>query len=141
MENKSKLIQKVWGFGAYLQNSYFLHDDVLRKNETKRLPSRKDFREMYSGMSRFKLDFDITYSEESLRSPTHPLAEDKRRWGEISLDMERFLEGLRKYKANYSTRNISEEDKIRGQLYFDIWWMYIQEWNKLSNSVKSKVNF
>lgn len=137
MENNSIPIQKIWGFGAYLQNSYFLQANVSRKY----LPSRKDFREMYSGMSRFKLDFDITYSEEPLLSPTHPLADDKKRWDELSQDMERFLEGLRKYKSNYSSRNISEEDSIRGRMYFDIWWMYIQEWNKLSKSVKAKVDF
>jgi hypothetical protein len=103
MEDKSKLIQKAWGFGAYLQSSYFLQANASLKN----LPSRKDFRKMYSEMSVFKVLFDISYSEESLKSSTHPLAEDKRRWDEISSDMGRFLEGLRKYKSNYSSRNIS----------------------------------
>lgn len=137
MGNNSRPIQKIWGFSVYMQNSYFLRAEVSRKC----LPSRKDFREMYSGMSLFKALFDVVYSEESLKSLIHPLAEEKRRWDEISPDMERFLDGLRIYKSNYSSKNISDEDKIRGQLYFDIWWMYIQEWNKLSKSVKAKVNF
>lgn len=141
MENNSALISKIHGFGAYLQSSYFLYGNIVRKRKNDYLPSRAEFRKMYSCMSRFKLDFNITYSEESLMSPTLPLAEEKRRWDEISPDMGKFLEGLRKYKSNYSTRNISEEDAIRGKLYFDIWWMYIQEWNKLSKSVKAKVNF
>lgn len=137
MEEKSRLIRKVWYFGAYLQNSHFLQEEVSRKD----LPSRANFREMYSNMSLFKTLFDVAYSQDSLKSPTHPLVEEKKRWNEISSDMERFLEGLRKYKVNYSSKNISEEDAIRGKMYFDIWGMYIKEWNKLSNSVKAKVNF
>ena len=134
-------LQKFGGFGAYLQGEYILHDFLVGSRLVPgREITKKDLEEIFSRMSDFKGSFDVVYSEPSLQLPTHPLAEERKMWDRLSPDMENFLSGFEKYKNEYSPQNLSEEKRVQLDSYLDIWWMFIQEWNVLSNSVKTKMN-
>jgi hypothetical protein len=139
MEHKP--VAKVWGFGAYLQSSFIYYGEMRGSFYLlPTIPSKERLTAIYSRMREFKADFDVVYSELSLKDKTHPLAEERKRWEGLSSDIGKFLDGFEKFKGSYSPSNLSEERKIQLDTYLDIWWMFIQEWNLLSNSVKTKMN-
>ena len=133
-----KPVRKVNRFGAYLQSSFADYYFFMKDKEDEKFPSREKFRKIYSDMQYYKVLFDLAYSREDLASSTHPLNPEKTSWGKLSLDISDFLKNLNNFKRNYSRKNLSEDDKVRTEMYLGLWRLCLEKWNEISKSAKGK---
>ncbi|MEK6927872.1 MAG: hypothetical protein AABX11_05560 [Nanoarchaeota archaeon] len=128
---------KVPGFGAYLQGVWFDKSDMDRSLQEGKLPSKESLIEITEKMEDRYFKFDHKYNFTLPRQPVNPLKQEQVLWERLSPRIEVFVKGASRVIERYDGTN--PQNLETAKRIINLWWNIHQEWNRLSNSYRPKI--
>jgi hypothetical protein len=124
------------GFGAYLQHSFFLPEDLMREIDSRnKYPTQKELKEIHDGMDYWNGRFIGCYLNTLADQEVNPLILEQTAFSLLSSSIKQFTDSFGEFIDKYDPR-LKDSDSLF--FYIGRFYALIRQWNIISNSYKAK---